>query len=49
MITGIGKAFGNALEATVGQGNTIIRSIGSAFKDSFDGLGNLDEKIVYFT
>ena len=47
ILTGIGKAFGAALEAVTGSGNTIIRSIGSAFKDSLDGVGDLDQKIVY--
>ena len=46
ILTGIGKAFGAALESVTGSGNTIIRSIGSAFKDSLDGVGDLDQKIV---
>jgi len=46
VLIGIGRALGTALQETAKAGSTVIKAIGGAIKDVFDGAGDLDEKVV---
>ena len=46
VLSGIKKALGSTLAATAKGGNKIIKSVGGAIHDVFDGIGDLDKKIV---